>query len=438
LRDLIDTRLDEETPNVIGGFAYAQEGGGAMLLDWHGETFREAASALHVACAAAKKTSTLDEAAQQILSVSNLAPLLDKPFEELEDLERLILTENLGKKFLSCELQRCLPLLSRAVMRPLLEWLQKEGVTSLTLVPVGYLAAFPLTAVSLADGHRVGKTLPTSVAPSARSLLQEESSKTERSGIHSLGNPDLGNPDLDLYWGEVEALVLTLLAQNLSLPSEAKVRRQATRSWLAEAMQRAYIVDASCHGSFDTDNFLNTALHLAEYKQLTLADMLNHEVDLRGLRLMILSACQTAVLDLRGAVNEVRSLAAGMLQAGAKAVLAPLWSVEELPTYLLMARFAQLWFPNIESKPPAAALIEAQHWLRTVTNRGLLAWYSKSIPTPTEQELQQFSDARKKEQTKKLIQAKELLKKLAERQRNLDTVPFADPFFWAGFQITGW
>ena len=38
LRDLIDTRLDEETPDVIGGFAYAQEGGEAvlaMLLDWH-------------------------------------------------------------------------------------------------------------------------------------------------------------------------------------------------------------------------------------------------------------------------------------------------------------------------------------------------------------------------------------------------------------------
>jgi len=99
-----------------------------------------------------------------------------------------------------------------------------------------------------------------------------------------------------------------------------------------------------------------------------------------------------------------------MLQAGAEAVLAPLWSVEELATYLLMARFAQVWFPNMKSKAPAAALIEAQHWLRTVTIRGLLAWYSESIPTPTEQELQQFSDARKKEQAKKLIQVKEFLK----------------------------
>ncbi len=319
-------------------------------------------------------------------------------------------------------------------MQPLYEWLHKEEVTSLTLVPAGYLAAFPLTAIPLADGCTVGETLPTSVAPSARSLLQDESTKTKRSAVYALGNPDL-----DLYWGEVEAYVLTLLARNLNLLAEAKVRQQATRSWLAEAMQRGYIVDASCHGRFNTDDFLKTALHLAEDEQLTLADMLSHEVDLRGLRLMILSACQTAVLDLRGAVNEVRSLAAGMLQAGAEAVLAPLWSVEELATYLLMARFAQVWFPNMKSKAPAAALIEAQHWLRTVTIRGLLAWYSESIPTPTEQELQQFSDARKKEQAKKLIQVKEFLKRWVEKiwQGNLDAVPFADPFFWAGFQITG-
>jgi len=268
-----------------------------------GETFRKAASALQTACVATKKTSTLGEAAQQILSVPNLGPFLDKSFRELEDLERLILTENLGHKFLSCELQRCLPLLSRAVMQPLYEWLHKEEVTSLTLVPAGYLAAFPLTAIPLADGCTVGETLPTSVAPSARSLLQDESTKTKRSAVYALGNPDL-----DLYWGEVEAYVLTLLARNLNLLAEAKVRQQATRSWLAEAMQRGYIVDASCHGRFNTDDFLKTALHLAEDEQLTLADMLSHEVDLRGLRLMILSACQTAVLDLRGAVNEVRSL----------------------------------------------------------------------------------------------------------------------------------
>jgi len=441
LHDLIDTRLTEERPSVIGGFAYAQEGGGAalaMLLDWLGETFRQSASALHMACVAANKSSTLDEAAQQILRDPKLAPLLDTPFRELEGLDELILARRLDKEFLSCELQRCLPMLSRSVMRPLVEWLRKEEVIGLTLIPAGYLATFPLTAVPLNDIHTVGEIFPTSVAPSARSLLQDESTKTKRFGVYALGNPDLGNPRLALYWSEIEAYVLTLLAQNLNLHVEAKVRRQATASWLTEAIQRGYIVDASCHGSFDVDNFLNSALHLARDKQLTLADMLSHTVDLRGLRLMILSACQTAVIDLQGAVNEVRSLSAGMLQGGARAVLAPLWSVDDRATYLLIARFAQLWFPSMEREPPAYALAQAQHWLRTVTHRDLLAWYSESIPTPTEQELKQFSDVREKARAEKLLRAKELLKRLAEKQGNLDAVPFADPFFWAGFQITGW
>jgi CHAT domain-containing protein len=103
-----------------------------------------------------------------------------------------------------------------------------------------------------------------------------------------------------------------------------------------------------------------------------------------------------------------------------------------------MIRFAQKWLPNMESEPPAIALAQAQHWLRTVTNRGLLAWYSESIPTLTEKELQQFSDAREKERAKKLMQAKKVLERLAGGQGNLDAVPFADPFYWAGFQITGW
>lgn len=95
--------------------------------------------------------------------------------------------------------------------------------------------------------------------------------------------------------------------------------------------------------------------------------MLNREANLSGLRLFILSACQTAILDLHGARDEVRSLAVGALQAGAQAVLAALWPVDDEATYLLMVRFAQEWLPRIGQEPPAAALARAQYWLRTVT-----------------------------------------------------------------------
>jgi CHAT domain-containing protein len=66
-----------------------------------------------------------------------------------------------------------------------------------------------------------------------------------------------------------------------------------------------------------------------------------------------------AILDIRGARNEMRSLAAGMIQAGARAVLAALWSVDDQSTYLLMVRFAREWLPRMEQEPPTAALARA-------------------------------------------------------------------------------
>ncbi|HCP73577.1 MAG TPA: hypothetical protein DIU08_02925, partial [Ktedonobacter sp.] len=142
------------------------------------------------------------------------------------------------------------------------------------------------------------------------------------------------------------------------------------------------VVNASCHGIFDLRNFLRSRLILAHEEELTLADMLSDQVDLRGLRLLILSACQTAILDLQGARDEVRSLAAGMLQAGAAAILAALWSVDDRATYLLMVRFALEWFPHMHTEPPATALARSQQWLRTVTNSDLLLWQATLSPQP--------------------------------------------------------
>ena len=75
-----------------------------------------------------------------------------------------------------------------------------------------------------------------------------------------------------------------------------------------------------------------------------------------------------------------------MLQSGVKAVLASLWSVDDRATFLLMVRFAQEWFPKLDNESPSAALARAQSWLRTVTNRELLAWHATTVPTVTEEE----------------------------------------------------
>jgi CHAT domain-containing protein len=258
-----------------------------------------------------------------------------------------------------------------------------------------------------------------------------------------------------LRWSEAEALALAKLARRFNRDGYAKVQMAATRTWLVDALGKGYVVDASCHGRFDRDDFRNSVLVLARDQELSLGELLSHQIDLRGLRLLILSACQTMLLDLRGAVNQVRSLASGVLQSGARATLGSLWPVNDLATYLLMARFAQEWFPQMDTEPPAFALARAQRWLRTVTNRELSRWGETRISIlPQKAPLEGGENRIESRIAGDLIlealevgesserydssQASEFIRMMGVREDEPEEQPFRDPFYWAGFQITGW
>ncbi len=450
---LLETRLADDTDRITGGFDCAQRGNTIELLQaWPGITFREQAEALHNACIIWGHTGTLDEATQFVCSVPELTTLINAPLATLSDRNSALLQDTLSHAVLQRELQRCQALLGEGVLQLLKVWLNNMGVTSLTLVPCGPLAAFPLAGILLNDGQTLGESLPTSIAPSARSLVRKQHSSTTRTGVYTLGNPYPTRQAL--RWGEAEAFTLVDLGDRLGQKGGVKVQWQATRNWLTGALHTGYVVDASCHGIFDARDFLRSKLILAHEEELTLADILSYQSDLQGLRLLILSACQTAILDLQGARDEVRSLAAGMLQAGAAAVLAALWAVDDRATYLLIIRFAQEWFPHMYDEAPAAALARAQQWLRTVTNHELQTWQAAVPPQPKRIDKpvmafeahegeyalvspHQLVAVRGRANRFDALQAEEIIQAGVEEQgQNLH--PYADPYYWAGFQITGW
>ncbi len=459
---LIEVRLDDDLQHIVGGFVQAQEGAGLTLInaqDWPGTTFREKAAAFSTACRVFGKTSTLVGAIDKVLSIDALTSTVNKPLDTLTRAEQSTLATTLNHYFLQQELERCLETLGKAALRPLITWLLEQGVTSLTLIPCGLLAAFPLLAVPLTDGRTVGETLLTSVAPNARQFLHQENTGTERVGIYAVGDPRPTHQVLE--WSEAEACTLATLARHIGLVGQAKVQQQATLVWLRAALEQGYVVDISCHGVFDVDDFLQSALLLARNQRLYLRNLLSHEVDLRGLRLLILSACQTAISDLRSARDEVHSLAAGMLQAGARAVLASLWPVDDKATYLLIVRFAQEWLPNMHREPVAAALGRAQYWLRTVTNRDLQTWQATNAPEflvesgqkirskrlnfnlwqQKESQLAgkgQLSAVRGRGYRYEPGQAENIVQASAIQRHSPDACPYAHPIYWAGFQIVGW
>jgi CHAT domain-containing protein len=83
-------------------------------------------------------------------------------------------------------------------------------------------------------------------------------------------------------------------------------------------------------------------------------------LDLRGVDLLVLSACQTGLGKITG--DGVFGLQRGFKKAGANAILMSLWKVDDRATRLLMTRFYDYLMEGVGKHE---ALRRAQHDLRT-------------------------------------------------------------------------
>lgn len=130
-------------------------------------------------------------------------------------------------------------------------------------------------------------------------------------------------------------------------------------------------------------------------------------LDLRGLDLVVLSACQTGLGEITG--DGVFGLQRGFKKAGANTLLMSLWKVDDNATQLLMTQF----YKNLlAGKSKFESLREAQKYVRD---------YEVVIETTPDKRWQ--SEARQKEKQSKKPIPKEF-KKIKK---------YKDPFYWAAF-----
>ncbi len=134
------------------------------------------------------------------------------------------------------------------------------------------------------------------------------------------------------------------------------------------------VVHLSFHGGVDWAEPARSGLLMAHDEVLTVEDLF--ALRLNGARLASLSACESGV-PAHKVPDESVSLPSALLLAGFGGVVGSLWSVDDVSTAMLMARFYELW--REAGKRPAEALRDAKRWLRDTTNGEKAAYYDRQI-----------------------------------------------------------
>ncbi|HSI55907.1 MAG TPA: CHAT domain-containing protein, partial [Ideonella sp.] len=222
------------------------------------------------------------------------------------------------------------------------------GVRQLVIVPHRGLHALPWAALVDESGHSLLERRELVVAPSATTWLHCHSRALQ-------AGPDggtallvgAGGPTLPAVAQEIAAVHAAIGPQARLLQGE----QASIAGFLAHAGE-AETLHLACHASCRADNPDFSALHFSD-GAWTLADA--SALPLRA-RLVTLSACDTAVSRVAPG-DEVLGLARGFLLAGAHAVVATLWSVEDGSTAELMAAFYRA---RQRGQAVAAALRQAQ------------------------------------------------------------------------------
>lgn len=243
--------------------------------------------------------------------------------------------------------------------------LENLDTTELVVITGGWLALLPFHLAWRLDPVRptgreyAGDRVSFSYAPNGRGLAFDTKplSGTEPAFAVTDPRPTAAGP---LLFARHEwALVSAAFSHTRKL-----VGMDAQLESVKKGIGEAAVVHIASHGFRNFDEPLLSGLRVACHKVLTLADLQDLQTPV-AIRLAVLSACETALLDVF-APDEPLGLAATLREMGVDGVIGSVWQVPELPTFLLMSRL--YWELGVGHKLPQPALQHAQVWVRDTTN----------------------------------------------------------------------
>ncbi|MDT9312532.1 CHAT domain-containing protein [Limnospira sp. Paracas R14] len=281
----------------------------------------------------------------------------------------------------------------------------------LILIPHLYLHLFPLHALSVDLNAPATPLLErfsqgVSYAPSCQILdyIHHRPQPATPPQFFAVQNP---TQDLNYAQMEVEFIRPYFDPNTYILSREAATKSALNRPETLEKLRESHIIHFSCHGGFDSEKPLNSAVILAGYaplesapteekrQTLTLRDGRRFDTAQQGLtlgeiyrnleipacRLVMLSACETGLMGSL-LTDEYIGLASGFLYAGTPAVVSSLWCVDDFATACLAIRF---YYEFRQDERVVMALHKAQNWLRGVSAAGFLEWCGQGLQMTEEE-----------------------------------------------------
>ncbi len=277
-------------------------------------------------------------------------------------------------------LAQCRPLddlstdLYKKLLSPLMPHVRHRN---LILVPHDALHHLPLAALRDPEsGRYLIEDYTLTYVPSAGVLrfLRKKASPMEGRAL-VLGDPELTDETLPRLTGaEREAQAVARL-----FDTEPLVGPDAMESRVHDLDGRIDILHLAAHGVYRSENPRFSYLALAEGDghdgRLAMHEIFE-DLDLKGVNLVVLSACQTA-LGERSQGDEIVGLIRAFLYAGSPAVMATLWNVDDEVSALLMEHFYRRL---LEGMPAAEALRQAQlEMLRRQATKAPYYWAGFSL-----------------------------------------------------------
>ena len=163
----------------------------------------------------------------------------------------------------------------------------------------------------------------------------------------------------------------------------------------------------ACHGRFDADDPSRSRLEVTRTQPVEFAQMFT-DLDLRGCRSVLMGACESG-LGRTLVSAEYIGLPMAFLAAGVRYVIGTLWQVTQLPAAILVANHYALLVG--ERRPIGSCLNEAARRLKAMSRDDVMRWVKQFLPDKANE--------------------------VGSYLQRLDDPPFAHPYYWAGFYLSG-